>query len=162
MREERFIPTRENIKKFNVKFLIENEEQIDWEKLSLMKERTFSVPEIKMFGRKIEWHVYLFNHILDEEQLAVAEKYFKDNANIYHILSDQPLSEEFLRRNADKVNWKKVLSNSELSEDFIFEMIDHWIVENQYAIKQSLLENKFMNFNSDKYEKLSLYLKLKD
>lgn len=162
MKDERFTPTRENIKQFNVKFLIENEDNIDWEKLSFMRERSFSVPEIKMFGKKIDWHIYLFNHTLDDDQLAVAEKYFKDNHHLYSILSDQPLPEDFLRRNADKVNWKKVFANSELSEDFIFEMIDYWIVENQYAIKQALLENKYMNVNSDEYEKLSLYLKLKD
>lgn len=161
MKDEKFIPTRNSIKQFDVKFLIKNEEYIDWEKLSSIKERTFSVPEIKMFGNRIAWHVYAFNHTFDEKQLLVAEKYFK-NDNIYDILSEQKLPEDFLRRNADKVNWKKVLMNSDLSEDFIFEMIDHWIVENQYAVKQALLDNENINVNSDRYQRLALYLKLKD
>jgi len=161
MKDEKFVPTKDNIKQFDVKFLIENEEYIDWEKLSSVKERTFSVPEIKMFGNRIAWHVYAFNHTFDENQLLAAEKYFK-NENIYDILSEQNLPEDFLRRNPDRVNWKKVLMNSELSEDFIFEMIDYWITENQYAIKQALIDNENININSNRYERLALYLKLKD
>jgi hypothetical protein len=41
-------------------------------------------------------------------------------------------------------------------------MIDYWITENQYAIKQALIDNENMNINSDRYERLALYLKLKD
>jgi len=161
MKDEKFVPTKDNIKQFDVKFLIINEEYIDWEKLSSIKEREFSVAEIKLFGNKIAWHIYAYNHVLNQKQLNMAEKYFK-NDNIYEILSNQELSEKFLRKNAEKVNWQKVFSNSKLSEDFIFEMINYWIIENQYSIKQALLNNDSFNVNSSNYEKLALYLKLKD
>jgi glutamyl/glutaminyl-tRNA synthetase len=159
---EMIIPTRENIKMFDVKFLIENEENIDWEKLSSIKERYFSVPEIKMFGSKIAWHVYIFNHKMDQVEIDIAEKYFSDNLHIYDLLSEQNLSESFIRKNASKLNWLKVLNHSQLSSDFIFDMSDHWNLKNEESIRDVILSNDYINVNLDEYQKLALYLKLKE
>jgi hypothetical protein len=155
------IANKENYKRFDVKFLISNEDNIDWEKLSAVKERNFSVPEIKMFGKKISWNVYIINHQMEEKSLMAAAKYLTDyNFELLSMFSNLP--EEFIREYAKKLDWYSIFSNSKLDEDFIFEMGEHWSNLDEYKIKAAFINNSSINLDSKKYEKLALYLKLKE
>jgi hypothetical protein len=160
MSDEKIIPNKDNIRLFDdVKFLIENEDMIDWEHFSTIKERSLSIPEIKLFGKKIPWTIYVYNHEMNEDEISVAEKYFKDT-HTFKILCRQQLSETFVKKHADKLFWPDLLENSSLSEDFIFDMIEHWSKYKIEEIKKAIVKSKYINVNFYGYEKLLLYLKL--
>jgi hypothetical protein len=161
MNNEKFIPNRSNIKTFDVKFLITHEEQIDWEKLSAIKERSFSIPEIKLFGKRIAWNIYIINHQLKDNELEFASKYF--NSKNFEVISFfNNLPESFIKEHAEELDWLKILNRSKLSQDFIFEMSNHWSKLDSELVTAAIVNNPSINLESNKYEKLALYLKLKD
>jgi hypothetical protein len=161
MNNEKFIPNKENIKMFDVKFLIKNEDTIDWEKLSAIKERSFSIAEIKMFGKRIAWNIYIINHQLREEELKVASKYFNDkNFEVISFFNNLP--EHFIREYAAKLDWLKILNRSKMSQDFILEMSNYWSNLDSELVAAAIVNNSSINLRSERYDKLALYLKLKE
>jgi hypothetical protein len=160
MEEEKIIATENNIKMFDVKFLISNEEKIDWEKLSSI--RSFTIPEIKLFGNKIAWGIYLFNRELRQEEIDVAARYVKKDSHTFKLFSRNSLSEKFISENKNNLNWLEILENSKLSEEFIFANIEHWQEYNLDDVRSAISSNRYVNTESSDYKRLSLYLKLKD
>jgi hypothetical protein len=154
---EKIVPTKENIKMFDVKYLIVNEDKIDWEKLSTL--RTFTIPEIKLFGRKIAWALYLLNHEMSQEEIDVAAKYV--SYGTFELFSLNNLSEKFISENQKKLNWLNILKNSNLKENFIFDNISYWEDYSLLEIRNSISSNKYINLERSEYKSLSLYLKLK-
>jgi len=158
---ELFIVNYDNTDKFTTEFLIVNEEKIDWEALSRFAGRSFSLPEIRMFRKKINWTLYLLSHDMENDiEIELASKYFTEQA--FSILSQEILSENIIRKFADKLNWESLMSRTNSSEEFLFEFIDYWkiIPINHLAILVS--NNQNIDLKSGKFNKLSLYLKLKD
>lgn len=160
MAEKIVNPTKENIKMFDVKFLIENEDNINWEQLSAIKERSFSIPEIKMFGKRISWIMYIYNHDMTQEEINVAEKYFKE-PHIYKVISEKNLTEDFIFNNKDKLYWPSILRYSDLSEKFIFDTLEYWNKYDMVEIKKSIKDNIFIDLDSKEFNRLVLFLKLK-
>jgi len=160
MNNEKFIPNKSNIKTFDVKFLITYEEQIDWEKLSAIKERSFSIPEIKLFGKRIAWSIYMFNHDMAEEELMTAAKYFKTK-NFEAISLFSIVTDAFIRKYADRLVWLSVLNNSKISDDTIFELSQYWQDLDQEMVMAAIINNPNIDLSSKKYERIALYLKLK-
>ncbi len=155
------VPTKENIRQFDFKFLIANEDIVDWGKLSSFRERRFSFQEIKLFGRSIAWNVYMINHDMSDEELSLAAKYFTE-ANFQTISLFSSIPDQFIREHANKLNWLLVLNNARVSEDTIFEMSQNWQSLDQEMVTAAILNNPNINLSTKKYERLALYLKLKD
>jgi hypothetical protein len=156
--EKKITPTKENIKMFDIKFLIVNENSIDWEKLSSL--RTFSIPEIKLFGNKIAWAIYLLNHEMNQNEINIAAKYVSEGT--FELFSLNNLSEEFILKNKSKLNWLNILKYSKITENFIFENIVHWETYSLSEIRDSVTSNRYINLERSDYKSLSLYLKLKN
>jgi hypothetical protein len=146
--------------KYDTKFLIENEDKLDWEEISASKRR-FSPAEIKLFGLSIKWSLYLYRHIMNQEEIRAAVKYLSPSKFLI-LITTQKLSESFMRNFKEKLNWGLVFLHQEFSENFIFEMIDLWKKENIEDLKHRLKSNNNINLNSGKYNNLLLYFKLKD
>jgi hypothetical protein len=146
--------------KYDTKFLIENEDKLDWEEISASKRR-FSPAEIKLFGLSIKWNIYLYHHDMSEEEIRTAVKYLSPS-KFRNLLSTQKVSESIMRDFKEKLHWGSVFLYQEFSENFIFEMMDSWKGENIEDLKNSLKANDSINLNSGSYNNLLLYFKLKD
>jgi hypothetical protein len=155
------VPTKETLRQFDFKFLIANEENVDWGKLSSFRERSFSAQEIRLFGRSIAWNVYMINHDMSDEELMLAARYFTE-ANFQAISLFSSIPDQFIRQHANKLNWLLVLNNARVSEDTVFEMSQHWQSLDQGMVAAAIVNNPNINLSAKKYERLALYLKLKD
>jgi len=151
----------QNIDTFTTDFLIINEENIDWEILSQFKGRSFSMAEIRMFRKKIQWNLYLINHALSNIELNIASKYFSDS--VFAVLSAfVSLPEEFIKKHHTKLSWKYLIQRSYISEDLLFELQDDWIHLDDQILINGFSKNPFIDLNSNDYNRLALYLKLKN
>jgi hypothetical protein len=155
------VPTKETLRQFDFKFLIANEENVDWGKLSSFKERHFSTQEIRLFGRSIAWSTYIINHEMSDEELMLAARYFNES-NFQAISLFRSIPDQFIREHAAKLNWLLVLNNARVSEDTVFEMAQHWQSLDQGMVAAAIVNNPNINLSAKKYERLALYLKLKD
>jgi hypothetical protein len=154
-----YIATVDNLKFFNTKFLIEYEDKVDWEALSYL--RKFSATEMKLFGNSIKWNIYIINHQMSEEEIIVSLKYLTTD-KIERLVIYQDLSESFMRKYRDVLTWRLVLSRQYFTEEFLFEMFDYWKSYDIEFVQSLLLSNSSIDLNSGNYNKLLLYLKLKD
>jgi hypothetical protein len=162
MSEGRLIsPTKETLKQFDFMFLIANEDTIDWGKLCSFRERRFSAQEIKLFGRSIAWNVYMINHEMVEDELMLAAKYFNEK-NFQAISLFTKLPDSFIREYAGRLHWLSLLNNSRISEDTLFDLSEHWQSLDQDMVAASVVNNQSIDLKSKRYERLALYLKLKD
>jgi hypothetical protein len=155
------VPTRDTLGKFDFKFLIANEDSVDWGKLCSFKEKRFTLQEIRLFGRSIAWNVYMINHELSEDELMLAAKYFNER-NFQAISLFSRLPDAFIREHAAKLSWLSLLNNSKISEDTLFEMSQHWQSLDQDMVAAAIVNNTNIDLKSKRYERLALYLKLKD
>ena len=155
------VPTRETLGNFDFKFLIANEDSVDWGKLCSFRERRFSAQEIKLFGRSIAWNVYMINHEMSEDEIMLASRYFNER-NFQAISLFTRLPDSFIREHAKKLQWLSVLNNSRISEDMIFELSQHWQSLDQDMVAAAIVNNQSIDLKSKRYERLALYLKLKD
>lgn len=149
----------QNLDQFTTDFLIVNEENIDWESLSQFKGRSFSLAEIRMFRKSIQWNLYLINHALNEIELDVAAKHFTDS--VFNVISAfVNLSEKFIRKYKDRLSWRYLIRKSNLSEDFLFEMEEYWTKLPRETIIDGFSMNQYIDLTLDSYRRLALYLKL--
>lgn len=113
---------------YSTEYLIMHENEIDWEELSKDPNRSFSLIEVRLFRKRINWLTYLPRHrdTLTTEILEVASKYF--NNSVYKWLSYMNIpTEEFIVRHKDEFDIPAVIHNRyNLSEEFLLEMIDYW------------------------------------
>ena len=153
--------TRDNEDLFTTEFLIINEENINWDALSGFPRRSFSLPEIRMFRKRIKWSMYLFTHeFKNDTEIEFASKYFDENA--FALLSQYELSKHTISLFADKLNWTGLFMKYCHDEDFLFEYIDHWKEIPVEFLIFVVKENPYIDLGSGKFNRLSLYLKLKD
>ena len=80
-------PNVNNIEEFTTEFLIINESKIDWDYLSRLKTRKFSLPEIRMFRYLINWDNYCLYHQLNDIEFITASKYFTDVNSVDTIIA---------------------------------------------------------------------------
>jgi hypothetical protein len=149
-----------NPEKYDTKFLIENEDNLDWEEISASKRR-FSPAEIKLFGLSIKWNIYLFNHEMSENEIRAAVKYLSFS-KFKLMISSQKLSESFMKDFKEKMDWSSVFYYQDFSEDFILEMIDLWKDIDLEELRFNITANKRIDIKSGRYDTLLLYLKLMD
>ena len=113
---------------YTTEYLIMHENEIDWEELSKNPDRSFSLIEVRLFRKRINWLTYLPRHrdTLTTEILEMASKYFTDS--VYKWLSYMNIpTEEFILRHKEKFDIPAVIHNRyNLSEEFLLEMIDYW------------------------------------
>jgi len=157
----RIVPTSNNIHLFTVEFLILNEEDIDWEQLSDFKDRRFSLPEIRMFRKKINWNLYVPNHVMNENEIDIASKYFSEEL-IYKLPSMQELTEKIVRKFRNKIHWSLLLLKSKFPESFLLEMSSSWKDIGDEKLQTIFTSNRAMDIFDGNYESLLLYLNLKD
>jgi hypothetical protein len=157
-----YIITRDNENLFTTEFLIINEEKIDWDALSRFSGRSLSLPEIRMFRKRINWSMYLLSHTIEKDiEIDLAAKYF--NYITFTLLSSQDnLSKYIISKYAVDLNWYGIIRNYKYDEDFLFEHIDYWKHFSIIDMQSLILNNPRLHLNTGQFNKLALYLKLKD
>jgi len=146
---------------FSTEFLIINEDSIDWQTISRFSNRSFSLPEIRMFRNKINWTTYLLTHYMERDiDIEKAAKYFSEND--FKLLSRQKLSKEIISLFADRLCWKSLIESAIDDEDFLFEKIEHWKNISVNELTSIIDRNPMIDLKNSNFNKLSLYLKLKD
>ena len=93
------------------------------------------------------------NKIKIIEVIPNIEKFFDENINnfevdYYKLISNQKLSEEFIEKHKDKVNWSYISIHQKLSESFIEKYIDK--VDWWYILKYQTLSEEFRQKHNDK------------
>lgn len=145
---------------FTTEYLIMNESSIDWEKLSADKSRSFSLSEIRMFRKRIDWLVYLANHQLNQNELEVASKYF--TPAVYNLLAILGVDDEkFILNHRHDFNWELLISNSYLSEDVLNKCIDEWKDIPKNRLVKEFMNNKRINIYDGSYDSILLFLERK-
>ena len=148
--------------KYTTEYLIIHEEEIDWDELSAYSEKVFTLTEIRLFRRKINWLLYLMHHkdcFAREIEIEMASKYFS-KPSWFLLLTKYTVSEEFLEKHKDEINWRNVLAHQPVSETFLMEHCNYWNIYSNDIIVESLLMNP--NVDSANWNVLHLYLKLKN
>lgn len=144
----------------NTKYLIINEDNIDWVKLSSDPNRYFSLAEVRIFRKRINWFVYLTNHPdVYEDNLRIASKFF--DGHVWKYLSDNyKLSEGFIEDYVDNLNWIGLFKNSPMSAEFIMKYKEKWEHFNFSLILKNINNNIFIDTTSDDFSELMLLLNL--
>lgn len=145
--------------------------KIDWEKISCHKD--LKVEHLDLYGGYLNWNAVVARHKYTEEELLRFEKnvdwsqacisqklssefidkhWLKLYPYKYEICKYQKLTEEFLEKYKDSLDWSLISQYQTLSESFIDKMSDYvdwdWISEKQKLSKQ---------FISDHADKLNIF-----
>ena len=146
---------------YSTEYLIIHEDEIDWLDLSQNKNRSFSLPEIRMFRNKIHWNIYCFEHRMNYPELLIASKYF--DRTTYKILSIyHNIPEQFIELHLDEIFWDDLIANSALDEEFLFKHSEYWMNTPIQILQERFLKNTKIDLHSGDYDRLVLYLKLKN
>ena len=107
---------------------------------------------------KFDWDIFLKLQKLSE---SFIEKYI-DNVNWRHISIYQKLSEDFIEKHCDEVNWNCISRYQTLSEEFIEKYIDK--VDWFYISIYQKLSEEFIEKYKDKvnWHNISIYQKLSE
>lgn len=118
----------EDLWSVTTEYLILHEDELDWDELS--KKRQFSLVEIRLFRKRINWTKYLYKYcsVMSSEMLEIASKYF--NLTHYMILGiNGNCSEEFVLNHLndfteDGVN--EYILSAAPSEEFLLKTVEYW------------------------------------
>lgn len=144
-----------DIEQLTTEYLILHENDVDWDALSSYPDRDFSLVEIRLFRKNINWEKYLISHsnILSDTKLEIASKYFTER--IYTLLSSFNIAtEDFIVRHADKFNFKSVILNCKMSQDALLETMDHW--KDLPDIQNTFKESKYIDISQPEYSDIKL------
>lgn len=137
---------------YTTEYLIMHEDEIDWDELSKNTNRSFSLVEVRLFRKRIDWGKYLVRpeHInsITTDILEVASKYFTKST--YTILSlSRGLPEEFVLKHREMFNIGNYILNNKPSEEFLLETIDEWkdnsTVRTAIPLKIDLSQEEYEN-----------------
>lgn len=144
---------------YTTEYLILNEDTIDWERLSRDADDFFTLFEIRMFRKRINWKEYLLSHksTISLKELEVASKHF--TKEIYNEIAAYNIADEdFIVNHKDKFDFRIVIPNCNISEAALLECIDYWI--HIPDIKGLFIKAKYIDINSKEFSGIKLLLKL--
>ena len=144
---------------YTTEYLILNEDTIDWERLSRDSDDSFTLPEIRIFRKKINWKEYLLSHksTISLRELEVASKYF--TKEIYNEIAAYNIADdEFIINHKDKFDFRIVIPNCNISETTLMACVDYW--EHIPDIKDIFIRAKYIDINSREFSGIKLLLKV--
>lgn len=115
----------------DIKYLIENEETIDWKKLSLDKDTSFSALEARLFKDRICWSEYIVIH-KDKVTMEILEickdKIFPTTLTVFLLLYFDEFAEDFIMKYPENVDFEFILKykTEMLSEDALLATKNYW------------------------------------
>lgn len=145
------------IEELTTEYLILHEDEADWDAISKCKERDFSLPEIRMFRKKINWPAYLISHkdVLSTTKLEVASKHF--TSEVYDIIIGLNIgAPEFLLAHAEKLNYRLLIQTGKPSPELLIETVQYW--KNLEGIVGIFNSAKNFNINDAAYSEVKLIL----
>lgn len=140
------------MEEYTTEYLIMHEDELDWDELSKNPNRSFSLVEIRLFRKRIDWGRYLVRpeHInsITSDMLELASKYF--NKSTYTILSlARGIPEDFVLKHRTDFNIGNYILNNKPSEEFLLATIDEWkdndTVRTAIPIKIDLSQEEYKN-----------------
>lgn len=143
--------------KYNLEYLIQHENEINWDEISKDKEQFLSLVETRLFRKRINWKVYLLLHQnwIDDKILECASKYF--TKEIYTIISAIDIAgDKFILAHRKDVDFKLLIENSHVSEDTLLATMEIW--KEIPDIKKSFANAKYIDIESEDYSKIKLIL----
>jgi len=133
---------------FNVstEYLIKHEDSINWEALSDMTDDEFSLTEIRLFRKRINWKKYLKNHKgqMSGDMFEIASKYF--TPEVYRMIAVFNLApNSFIESHAEFFDFKLLIENSDLSQETLLKCQKYW--SNIPNIQESFKKSKFIHLD---------------
>lgn len=144
---------------YSTEYLIIHEDEIDWDQLSSQSDDFFSLVEIRLFRKKINWKRYLLSHknSMSTLNLEVASKYF--TKEIYdEIASYNIADEDFISNHKDDFDFKIVISNCNVSAQMLNSCQEKWI--DIPGIKNIFLSAKYIDIDSPDFSDIKLLLEI--
>ena len=143
----------------DTEYLILHEDEIDWKSLSNDKNRSFSLSEIRMFRKRIDWIDYLKTHNLSHDELEVASKHF--TKSVYEFIALNNLADQdFIVKHKTDFDWRILLTSSYLTQDTLMkcESSMGYVKE---LILEYLSKNSLIDLYDGSYDEFLVYMDLK-
>lgn len=145
---------------YTTEYLILHESEIDWDSLSADKNRSFSIPEIRIFRKRINWLKYITTHNMNHNELEIASKYF--SSSIYDVIALLDIAdEEFIKNHRNNFNWEVLLSSATLSANLLNECFSSWKNISKDKLERAFSINNKINIHDGTYDDILLYVGLK-
>lgn len=146
---------------YSTEYLIMHEDSINWEELSSNKDDFFSLVEIRLFRKRINWKAYFCSHLnsytMTPQMFEIASKYFDDA--VYRIISDFGIApSEFIEAHPEKFNFENVIRYCNITEDALLNCEQYW--KNISNIKEIFYESKYISLNSPNFSRIKLMLEI--
>lgn len=148
--------------KYSTEYLIIHENELNWDELSTMRDDYFSLVEVRLFRKKINWKLYFESHgencPITTEILNIGAKYFTPST--YKILEEFNIAtDDFIVQHPENFHFESIIRNCNISEDALLKTRQYW--ENIFNIKQIFNESKYIKLSNPKYEQIKLILEVK-
>lgn len=147
----------------STEYLIIHEDEMDWDALSSIPDDMFSLVEIRLFRKRINWKLYFESHSIScpftTQMLEMGSKYFTQE--VYMILSNFGIAtEDFIENHIDDFDFRSVILNCNISEDFLLENAEKW--KNIKDIEDIFYRSKFVLLGTPQYSNLRLFLEMEN
>lgn len=147
------------MQKLTTDYLIMHENEVDWDKLSSDKDDGFSLVEVRLFRKRINWRKYITNHPtqFNTDILEIGSKYF--TKEIYDLLAGFGIATDgFIRNHPERFDFRLVIENCNISDETLMETNDYW--EKLPDLEEIFKKSKYVDFSGHNFDRTKLYLKI--
>lgn len=144
--------------------LIKNQDNINWEQLSILIERDFLSTEIRLFYDKINIASYLSKHDISDEEFIFLQEHdritFIDRYRLCHKYGRINDNNIELICGEHNSLWARAFRYNDISEDVLIRNFN--IISPNNSDFKKIAAEKISEENDDKYVQLMLLLELND
>lgn len=144
---------------YSTEYLIIHEDEIDWDKLSANPEDSFSLIEIRLFRKRINWKLYFRNHSktcpFTTQMLEIASKYF-DKETYCTLAAFNMVEQDFIENHLDDFDFYDIIRYCKVNQEFLMNTTERWI--NLKNLSELFEKSEFIDLEDPSFAEVKLLM----
>lgn len=146
---------------YTTEYLILNENNLDWDQLSSDSDDSFSLIEIRLFRKRINWKLYFRTHIttcpFDMQMLEMGSKYF-DKETYSMLAVFNMIDQDFIEDHIEEFDFRDIIKHCRVDQDFLKDNIEKW--SNYENLPELFKKSEFIDINSPDFSEIKLLIEM--
>lgn len=146
---------------YSTEYLIIHEDDIDWDELSANPDDSFSLVEIRLFRKRINWKLYFRTHSIscpfNSQMLEIGSKYF--DKEVYSMLANFGIAgQDFIENHINDFDFKDIIKNCNVNQEFLMNNTEKW--SNYENLIDLFRKSKYIDLDDPNFLEIKLLLEM--